>query len=227
MPKVSALVSAYYAEDFLIKRLENLKDDTGFVEVIVVCQKASIEERIASFFDVKVVTTPDIPLVGEAWNLAIKHATGDYLTTANTDDAFLPGGLQAMAEALDTHAEIGLVFAQVIIDNGKSARRWRRIKHTTGEVEDIKDILYRRSIIGPMPLWRRSIHSQVGYFDETYVVVSDTDMWLGMVNAGVRFWYIDQPTGIYQQRRDGLEWRNKSLGLREAREMRQDLCVTE
>ena len=211
MAKVSALVSAYYAERFLSQRIFNLQGYQGDIQIVVVCQSGSPEEAIASQINVTVVRTPGIPPLGEAWNLAIENATGDYLTTANTDDRFMMDGLETMVRVLDEHPEIGLVFAQVCVDGGGDLYPWKRIDDGTGEIADIEDLLFGRCIVGPMPVWRKAVHDEVGYFDETYTVASDYDMWLKMARAGVRFWYIDEPTGVYAKRADSLEYRNKSL----------------
>lgn len=212
MSKVSALVSAYYADRFLDGRLINLYGAKGVdLQIIVVAQRGSREEAIAAGYSLELVTTPDIPPIGEAWNLAIEHAEGDYLITANTDDRFAICGLAKMVDVLDQHPDIGLVFSQVDIDDGENTYPWRRIDNPTGEVANIRSIIERRCIVGAMPLWRKSIHDEIGYFDETYKVAADYDMWLRMVRADVRFWYIAESCGVYAKRSDSLEHRNKAL----------------
>lgn len=215
MSKVSALVSAYYAEEYLNARLVNLMGITDVeVEPIVICQKGSVENEIARLYNVKIVHTDDIPTIGRAWNLGIEQATGDYLTTANTDDMFHERGLKTMTDALDEHEEIDLVFAKVHLFVGKQIIPWNRIDRKTGEIKDIRRLLFERCVIGPMPLWRKSVHDKIGLFDESYQVASDYEFWLRMAKAGSRFWYINASCGIYQKRLDSLEHRNKHiLGL--------------
>ena len=218
MSKVSALVSAYYAEEYIHQRLINLYGQKGVdLEIIVVCQEGSSEYHAVKGFNLKTITTPDVPTIGKAWNLAIEAATGDYLTTANTDDRYLIGGLKQMVSALDEHPEIGLVFAQVDIDDGENQYPWQRINNDTGEVEDIAKVLERRCIIGPMPLWRKSLHDRVGMFNELYTVACDYDMWRRMAEDGVRFYYIAESTGVYMKRMDSLEHRNPAACRQETR----------
>lgn len=227
MMKVSALVSAYFAENYLDQRLTNLYGQGADLQIIVVAQKGSKEETIASRYNLDLVLTPTIPPIGEAWNLAIEHATGDYLTTANVDDRYHIGGLEYMTEILDQHPEIGLVFSQVDIDDGLNIYPWKRFDRKEGEVEDIKEQLKSRCQIGPFPLWRRSIHEQIGYFDETYTVACDYDMWLRMANAGVRFYYLPDSAGIYRLRSDSLEHRNPAACKMESKQIRRAQCGQE
>ena len=222
MSTVSAIVSAYFAKDYLNNRIINLFGAKGVdVEPIVVCQAGSDEDMIASRYDVKVIRTLDIPTVGKAWNMGIRESTGDYITTANSDDRYLIGGLKRMVEVLDEHEEIGLVFAQVDIDDGHEVVPWKRIDNKTGEIEDILAVLKRRCIVGPMPIWRKSIHDEVGLFDEKFVVASDYDMWLRMAGEGVRFYYINESCGVYMKRWNSLEHRHPIETRTESQEIRK------
>jgi cellulose synthase/poly-beta-1,6-N-acetylglucosamine synthase-like glycosyltransferase len=218
MTKVSALVSAYHAEKYIQQRLINLYGQKGVdVEVIVVCQNGSAEHHLIADYDLTLITTPDIPTIGKAWNMAIEASTGDYLTTANTDDRYKIGGLKRMVDTLDEHPEIGLVFAQVDIDDGERQYPWQRINNDTGEVENIRQVLESRCIVGPMPLWKKWTHDRVGMFNEFYTVACDYDLWRRMAEADVRFYYIAESMGVYLRRPDSLEHRNPIACRQETR----------
>ena len=222
MVKVSALISAYYAKDFLDARIQNLfgQKKNLDLEIVVVCQDKSIEDKIASGYEVQVIRTPGIPRIGTAWNLAIRKAKGEYLTTANSDDRFKIGGLVRMAETLDKHPDIDLVFSQVDVDDGQEVVPWKRVSFPTGEVQDIKRTLQARCIIGPMPLWRAEVNRRLGYFDETLTVASDYEFWLRMARGGLRFFYIAESLGVYARRPDSLEHRHPLECRQESNQVR-------
>lgn len=211
---ISALVSAYYAEEFLDRRIINLKASPG-VEIIVVCQDGSSEEEIAKWHKVTTLTTPDIPTIGRAWNMAILAAHGDYLTTANTDDEFYPGGLQAMASVLDKCPDVGLVFSDVDLCDVTGVHGWKRIEDCGGVINDIYAKLTHRCFIGPMPLWRSSLHFIHGLFDEGLVVSCDYEFWLRIAKYDVEYYYIPRALGIYERRDKSLEHRNKGVMAQE------------
>lgn len=136
-PKVSAIISAYYAERYLAGRLENLKtqDVPGGLEIIVVAKRGSREVELATLNappgdivimqegesrgvhavepGILIIETEDIPTVYHAWNLAVQQARGDYVTNANSDDRHYPGALAALAAALDENPKYDLAYFNV------------------------------------------------------------------------------------------------------------------
>ena len=208
MSKVTAIISAYYAKDFMAMRLQNLFVQKPAPEIVVVCQAGSAEDEIASRYNVKIIRTDNIPTIGKAWNLAILQATGDYLTTANTDDMFDIGGLKMLSDALDNNERAGLVFSTVNIRHGQHIAPWFRIDEETGFIGDAKEMLINGCVIGSMPVWRKSLHDNVKMFNEDMVVSCDYEMWLRMAFHGVGFYYVNDVCGTYLKRDDSLEHRH-------------------
>jgi glycosyltransferase involved in cell wall biosynthesis len=220
MSKVTALVSAYYCFPYLEERLNNLLEEHA--QPVVVCQSGSVDEEIARRYpEARLICTPDVPSLGAAWNLAIKASSGDYLTTANCDDLFYPGGCDEMQQVLDEHPEIGLVFSDVDRMTRGRINRWKRVDFVEGTVTEIGEVLRTRSIIGPMPMWRKSLHETAGYFDEGLVVSSDYEMWRRIVKAGAGVWYIPRSLGVYRDRDDSLEHRNRAVMRSEMEKLRR------
>lgn len=215
---VSCLISAYYAKHFIRDRLVNLRGH----ERIVVCQAGSAEEEVARYQKAEIIiTTPDVPTIGKAWNMAYKAATQKYVTTANTDDTFYTGTLDTCTDILDRYKKVGLVFFKVDLKNGGNViRPWERIKVDTGILADTS-VIKQRSIVGPMPLWRRSYLEKIGGFDEDFIVACDWEYWIRMLEAGAGFYYINESLGCYHKREDSLEWRNKGKLPQEHRRIKE------
>lgn len=211
---ISALVSCYHAEQFVERRMVNLLGEG--VEVVVVCQKNSKEHKVAKKYPVKIVTTPDIPTVGKAWNLAIHNSTGEYLTIANTDDLIYKGGYNHIKKAF-RNEQVGLVFPRIDVEEKGIITGWDRMRCKSGVIPKMYDVLSVRSIIGPMPMWRRSLHDQFGYLNEDYEVITDYEWCLRLAKGGVGFYYIAEPMGLYLRRADSLEHREGEK-LREERQ---------
>lgn len=208
--KVSAIVSAYYAENYLDKRLQNLLYQKPGIEIIVVCQSGSEEEQIAKgYADLIIrIPTPDIPPLYKAWNIAIKASNCDYITNANCDDHIYSGSYDEMAGILDNHPEIALVYGDNNIHNGNANIYKAR------PAADFQ-VLQKFCIIGPMPMWRKSLHEKYGYFDESYQICGDYEFWLRIAAGGEKFRHIPRSVGLYMKRAESLEHRNPDLAQAE------------
>lgn len=220
--KVSALVSAYYADQFLDGRIINLLNQELIPEIVIVCMEGSREHEIALKYPALVLTTDHVPTIGAAWNLGIIHASGEYLVIANSDDVFFDGGIKALADVLDANADVGYVFSdQHLMVKGITSRR---MDHghigKGGKVENIKTLLAERYFCGSCPMWRRTLHIHYGYFNEDYIVASDYEWALRLANGGVGFYYLPESVGLYPIRNDSLEHRNQELCRVESRKIR-------
>ena len=205
---VSAIVSAYYAERFLKKRLDNLMYQNPRPEIIVVCQKGSLEEAIAKTYDVMWIITPDIPTIYAAWNMAIKAANCEYITNANTDDHIYQGSYAAMAKVLNDNSDVAVVYGD---ENQFDGQQNILKQRPQGDFEMLKT----RFFPGPMPMWRASLHMDYGYFDDKFKVCGDYEFWLRIAVHGERFHHIPQALGLYLNRPDSAEHRQKDVAIAE------------
>jgi hypothetical protein len=209
MTKVTAIVSAYYAEDYLMDRITNLKAQTAEPDIIVVCQHGSKEhDLVIGCGGVDILTTKDVPTIYDAWNMAISKAQTPYITNANCDDRHYPGALERLANELDMRDRVGVAFSDVDRQEGyNKPLHWKRVSPGSS--------LKQRCFIGPMPMWRRSLHDEHGMFDHTLTVVGDYDFWLRLAANGIEFVYIGEPLGCYVARSDSLEHRDKRVTMDE------------
>ena len=229
--KVSAIVSAYYAEKFIKNRLENLLMQDPIPQIVVIAKSGGVEEKTAqeaqvdwySHDVIKLISTQGTPTIYEAWNMGIKAAKGEYVTNANCDDKFNPGALKRMAQIMDDNPDIGVVFSNVYVEHvdGKG-NNWKRISDETGPWKNPIDTLIDRCVIGPMPMWRKSLHDEYGYFDEQYRHAADYEMWLRFAFGGAGFYYIDETLGVYLKRKDSDEHRYKQQSVMETQMARGD-----
>jgi glycosyltransferase involved in cell wall biosynthesis len=211
MPKVSAIVSAYYAEKYLEGRLDNLLAQTPQPEIVVVCQSGSIEHEITLAFSrrhdaaITIVTTPDIPTVYAAWNLGIKAATGDYITNANSDDKLYPNALAKLAAVLDTNKKYAVVYSNIDIVEEIGGAVTGRFEWAEGGIQE----LMAGCFLGPMPMWRKSLHDKYGYFDGDMHSAGDYEFWMRIAKAGEKLFHLREVCGVYLKRPDSAEHRLK------------------
>lgn len=207
--KISAIISAYYADEFIEARIQNLEEQEveGGLEIIAVCRKASPEYRLLMMHDnIKILMTDDIPSVYAAWNLAIEQATGEYITNCNSDDILYPGALQALSTALDEHKAYAVAYFD-----------WDRVKeHGKAPIgqflfaEGGFDTLMKGCFVGPGPMWRKSLHEKYGLFDPEFTSAGDYEFWLRLAYNGVKFYHVrsKKTFGAHLERDEGLEHRS-------------------
>lgn len=209
MPKITAIISAYYCAEWLEDRIWNLVDQkVDDLEIVAVAQEGSAEHDIlfgCKFGDqhVTLVTTNNVPTVYHAWNSAIEASTGEYVTNANSDDRLRPGGLKILAGMLDDHPEVAVAYFNIsrvdkIGGNPIGEFHWKK-----GCLPELLEGCF----LGPMPMWRRSLHKKYGLFDPSYHVSGDYEFWMRLAAGGEKFWHSKSILGDHLEKENCLEHR--------------------
>ncbi len=223
MSKVSAIISAYFDNGYLPYRLENLAMQSLLPTIILVCQRDSVEHRVAIDHEERldtltIITTADIPTVFSAWNLALDVCDSDYVSNANCDDELYSGSLATLASCLDQNPDSAVVYADSDVADAVAPFP-KRFDWAEG---DLDTLLEKGCFMGPMPMWRRSLHEQYGQFDDSLEVAGDYEFWLRAATGGERFLkYTDKTLGLYRYRADSRERRHRARYLWEHHMLRQ------
>lgn len=210
--KVTALVSAYYAEQYIEGRLANLMAQSIKPDVIVIAKDGSKEMEAAERFykthpgRITIIETDDIPPLYEAWNRCISVVATPYITNANCDDRLYPDALVKLVAALETNPEYSVAYSDIDIVDKIGGEPVGRFTWNEGGL----DVLLQGCFLGPMPLWRTALHDKYGLFDAAYRSAGDYEYWLRLAAGGVKFWHIrKEPLGIYLDRKDSLAHREE------------------
>jgi hypothetical protein len=108
-------------------------------------------------------------------------ARGKYLTSANTDDRHRAGFMATMVEALEKQPDVALVYADQLISHTENESfaecESRHAKLRRWPAYTPQDLMLR-CITGSQPVWRKSLHAELGVFDTRYRIAADYHMWL-------------------------------------------------
>ena len=218
-PKISAIVSVYNASRFLEKCIVNLLNQSiylkGDLEIVVVNTGSQENERdiIESFtqkgYCIKYIEVPQRETVYSAWNRAIKIASGEYITSANSDDRHHSAALHIMSEELDKRPDVSLVYADVNIteeenqtfDTALVVGQYKWLDYSPAN-------LLKGCFCGPQPMWRKKVHEEVGFFDPEFVSAGDYEMWLRL-GSRFNFFHIKQTLGLYLKSPTSVEHSNR------------------
>jgi len=241
--KVSAIVSAYHAEDFIQGCMFDLARQTiaTELEIVLIAQQDSKEIDLAMEVvadedypcDVRLIQTTDIPTVYAAWNQAIRSASGKYITNANTDDRHHPYAYELMSSVLDARPDLDLVYHDSFITWKPNQLFEEFVKENFNKPLIVGRALYQPGIfnwpdyerdklvdgcfIGPHPMWRANLHQRHGYFMDHWKSAGDYEFWLRCADRD-NYFHIPTTLGLYCAREDGLELGDIGGNMQEAQD---------
>jgi GT2 family glycosyltransferase len=207
-PKVSVITTFYKDEGFLKDFLNNITQQTIFddCELVIVDtgspgdEQKIVEEHAESHGNIKYVRYDERMRPTEGLNLALKEATGDYVTFAFVDDRKSLSCLEILLTELEADEGIDLVYGSCLNTTVKNetfeqTNSTKVFDHSVSEFTKENMI---KCLPGPMPMWRKTIHEKNGFFDQDGCdYADDWEMWLRAVDAGSKFKKVHKTVGLY------------------------------
>jgi hypothetical protein len=183
------------------------------------------------YYPLTKVLTDNVPTVYHAWNLGISVARGKYITNANTDDRRHVDSMRVCAEVLDGRPDIDVVYHDQYISwenldwlgfTKKYAGHELQAGRNEGKPGYFTWADYNRGVLGlgcflgPMPMWRRSLHQRFGLFNSSMQSAGDYEFWL-RVSGENNMLHLPWFGGVYRARLDGIELGNPLQSAEESR----------
>jgi len=146
------------------------------------------------------------PGLYEVWNLGSRLATGRYLSNANIDDRRAPEHVAKLKAVLDGDPDVDVASTSLRVTKQRNlawddSEGCQILFSFTDDQQVTGEALMTRAyhnIPHCMPMWRRSLHSRVGSFDEKrYGATADKAFWLRAGSQGSIFHLSAQPLGLY------------------------------
>ncbi|MCU7505223.1 MAG: glycosyltransferase [Ignavibacteria bacterium] len=225
---VSAVVSVFNSEKFIRGCLDDLLGQTlyekGELEIVLVNtgseenEDAIIREYKSKHPDIKYIKTDERETIYQAWNRGVKASSGKFITNANTDDRHRRDALEVLSGHLDRNEDVDLVYSDLYVT---------KIENETFESRTVAGKLERppynpehffiACLMGPQPMWRKSVHEKIGYFDESLMSAADYEFWCRMafVNNS-KMLHIPEFLGLYYYNQNGIEMGNRPLSEKES-----------
>lgn len=133
-----------------------------------------------------------------AINKGLSVSTGDILAYMNSDDYYMPGAFQRVAnEYLRHHFDVICGRCNIVDEKGNILR-------VTGggcyRLEEFLDFMYysKAAIVQPEVFFSRSIFEKCGFFREDIYFVFDYEYWLRLAHKEALFGYIDQTFSCFR-----------------------------
>jgi len=187
MIKVTVLTSLYNCVQYLegyffwISKLEH----TDNIEILLLHNDPKDEEiniinKYISFYPfVKQIIIPERETLYASWNRGIKLSSGEYIAIWNVDDIRTPDSLFKQEIMLDSHPLAAITYGNCTVSlkyGNINGEEWIEPEFSRKNKE-----FYRNHFIGCFPMWRKSVHRVIGYFDEQFRLVADLDFQIRVV----------------------------------------------
>lgn len=142
-----------------------------------------------------------VPL-GNARNLAVEKARGEYIAFLDCDDMWLPEKLEKQIKVLDSNSKVGLVYSDsYILKNGKKNKRtyFENCSPHKGIVFEKLLLLSETSNFIPQltVIIKREIFEEIGYFKKEFKIGLDLELFLRVAEK-YELDYVNEPLAIYR-----------------------------
>lgn len=183
MAKVSVIIPTYQRAELLVRAVKSCLDQSMAVHEVLVCDDGSTDDsrqRIDALADPRVIWLPG-PHTGRpapARNRGVAAATGDWLAFLDSDDAWLPGKLEAQLAQIDqTGLGACCTNAERIGPDGRSLGPY--FTAAPGTI-DLAGLLHVNGVICSSALVKTALVREVGGFpeQESLKALEDYALWL-------------------------------------------------
>jgi glycosyltransferase involved in cell wall biosynthesis len=214
-PTFSVIVPAYQAAETVAESVASVLAQTAPAHEIIVCDDGSTDDTAAvlePYFDRITYLRQDNEGAAAARNRGIREASGEFVTTLDSDDRWLPKYLEAVGMLAAARPDLDLLSTDVWFEvEGEIVGRF--YAENTFSVTDQRKAILANCFVG-WPAARRSRILEAGGFDESLLVAHDWDAWLRLIFAGSRAGLVDEPLAVYRVHRGSLT-ANRARSFRE------------
>jgi|GEM_PF-3787800 len=145
------------------------------------------EERLA----IKVVTI-EAKSIFACWNEGIRKSAGTFVSVIHPADRYRADAFEEFIKIFNSHDSVHLVYSDILSKD---------LRHETFEAHSARVAMRfpdydRKTFLEKgyteiRPVWRKSIHNTLGFFDESLRYAADLEFWLRVSDESV-FWHIPE-----------------------------------
>jgi hypothetical protein len=207
---------------FIPTYFSNIQEQVNFKSiefVIVYSEWDSLFDDYAKFDNIFFIKEDDQLGVYNAWNIGIRNATTEYVTNWNVDDIRFNINTAIKYDCLVKNTDVDLVYNYYTptTEDGLDKLDVSNLPYTPYP-DNFHECVLSMCMAGPDPLWRKSAHTFIGYFDfKNYSIIGDWEMWIRMAANGMRFKLLPYVLCIYVDHNDTVS-RSNNTNLEQQKE---------
>jgi hypothetical protein len=194
-------------EKFIDSYFNNIftQDNFNRTEFVIVYNEWSNKFNMYKHFE-NIVFVQDTEKTGvyNAWNIGIQNCTSEFVTNWNIDDLRYPINNKIKYDVLNKNKNIDLVYNYYTSATVKEIESEVNLndKPFIKYPDEFHKHCKLACMAGPDPMWRKSIHIFIGYFNKEYTIVGDWEMWIRMSTKGLKTKLIPHVLCVYVDHED-------------------------
>ena len=232
-PKITVITSLFKAGEHIDLFLADITKQTIFHEldwhfIDAASPDGELEKILEfqkSFHNVRVSRETSRIGLYKAWNKGVKKAKANYISNLNVDDKLRYDYYEVMYEQLEANRDIDIIYSNILAAQNKNATfndeygSPQKAKLVTSRYCDIISVSHL-SAVHCCPVWKKSLHCEVGLFDEGFTIAGDTEFWLRALTLGKKIRKINDFMALYYINPDGISTPSDFGGTSEKDELR-------
>ena len=200
-PSFSVVIAAYQAASTIAQAIDSALAQTYPPVEVIVCDDGSTDDlavALLPFHGRIECIRQDNRGEAAAKNTAAKRARGDFVAILDADDVYLPGRLEALADAAARRPDLDVLTTDAFLEvDGVPVRRCYNASWAFEAADQRREILTRNFVFG-LAAVRRSTLLAAGGFDEELRHATDWDCWLRLIVSGSRIGLVPVPLARYR-----------------------------
>lgn len=198
--------------NFIQDCLESIKNSSiRYPYEIIMVNDGSTKEEVLQFLEqqqgnIRIIHKANGGL-SSARNAAIPYIKGELVLCLDSDDTLLPEINNAIKFLLE-NKDYDIVYADV---QNFGDSNYKAVK---GSFSKFK-LIYLGHITSATNLFRKTVFSKIGTFNEDLIYAEDWDFWARAASAGFRFKYLPEPYFLYRRIHNGNSLSQKNFDKRE------------
>ena len=223
LPKVSVITTIYNAKKHIGGYLESIVNQTIFNESELIIVDANSPENeietikpyLDKYQNIRYVRTDERINTAKAFNVAAReHASGEYIASVMVDDRPSRDHLEVLAKHLMNNPDVSVIYGNCLQTNKpnetfeNNTSRGKLYEHSANDFTKENCI---KLLMGPMPMYLKSIHDTVGWYDETFRYACDWKFMLEAVRKNHKLKKINKIVGLYYFNPTGISTSNSDV----------------
>ncbi len=205
-PAFAVVIPTYNRHGLLLRAVQSVFTQTCLPKELIVVDDGSdppLDDRI---FDhapkkVKCLKLRNKSPMGAAAtrNRGVSEASATWIAFLDDDDAFLPGKLQHISQAIARNPQVKVFYHPATICMVKEKISYRSGVRNINKCHNPFNQLIMKNLVGgsSMVVIKKDVFLENGGFDEKLIPIEDYDLWIRLYKKGNPFLYVNKPLTTY------------------------------